>query len=139
MSAIALPVSPAIRAWLSLVGMPKYQASTAHNTTEKSAAARAMVASSRLSPKETIFITVCVTEVLILLVAATPRKLKIADKSTALFKGRHRVVIQVATELGASVNPFTKTTANVRRSEVMLKGEREYNKVKIKPPPEIYF
>ena len=39
--AMALPVSAAISAWLSLVGMPKYQAKTAHRTIEKSAAQNA--------------------------------------------------------------------------------------------------
>ncbi len=38
---------------------------------------------------------------------ATPRKLKIAERKTALFSGRLRVVMQVATEFGASVKPFT--------------------------------
>lgn len=105
--AIALPVSPAISAWLSLVGMPKYQAATAHKTTEKSAAARAIVALLSSSPKYTIFITVSVTAVFNLLIVATPKKLKTADKKTALLSVRHLVEIQVATELGASVNPFT--------------------------------
>lgn len=135
----ALPVRPAIRAWLSLVGIPKYHATTAHKTMEKSAAARAMLDFSLFSPKDTIFITVSVTAGLILLVMKTPAKLNIADRKTAGLSGRQRVVMQVATELGASVKPFTYITEKVSKSVVMLSGESEDIKVKIKPPPENIF
>ena len=137
--ATALPVSPAIRAWLSLVGMPKYQATSAHKTMEKSAAARAIPDFSPLSPKDTIFITVSVTAGLILLIMKTPAKLNIAERKTDGLSGRQRVVMHVATELGASVKPFTYITAKVSKSVVMLSGESEDIKVKIKPPSETYF
>lgn len=122
--AIALPERPATRAWLSLVGMPKYQAATAHRTIEKSAAASAVSTFSGLSPKLTILIIVSVTAELILLITNTPAKFKIADNKTAFFNERQRVVMHVATEFGASVKPFTYITAKVSISVVMLKGER---------------
>ena len=52
--AIAAPESPAMRAWLSLVGIPKYQAATAQMTIEKSAAQSATSAWWESWPKSTM-------------------------------------------------------------------------------------
>ena len=53
-SAMAAPDSPAIRAWLSLVGMPNHQAAVAHATMATSAAHSAVSASAVLPPKSTM-------------------------------------------------------------------------------------
>lgn len=69
----------------------------------------------------------------------TPAKLNTAERKTDGLSGRQRVVMQVATEFGASVKPFTYITAKVSKRVVMLSGESEAIKVKIKPPPENIF
>ena len=121
--AIALPLIPAIRAWLSLVGMPKYQATTAHSTMEKSAAASAMEVSASSLPKSTIFSIVSVTAGDNLLIISTPRRLKTAERKTAFFKVMQRVVMQVATAFGASVRPFTKITEAISTRVVIVSGD----------------
>ena len=121
--ATALPESHAISAWLSLVGIPKYQARTAHKTIENNAAESATEASASLLPNDTIDVTVSATEELTTVITVTPKKLKTADIITAFRKERHRVVIQVATAFGASVRPFTNITQRVRITEVSSKGE----------------
>ena len=52
--ATAAPEMPAISAWLSLVGMPKYHAMVAHNTIANMPAQSAMVASPAFVPKSTM-------------------------------------------------------------------------------------
>ena len=123
--AMALPERAAIRAWLSDVGIPKYQAKTAHRTIEKSAAQRAIEEEASSSPKYTILDMVSVIEGFIIVIRLTPAKLSIADINTALFILIHRVVIQVATALGASVSPFTNITANVRITDKIDEGDKE--------------
>ena len=90
-------------------------------------------------PKDTIFITVSVTEELISDNNNTPARLNIAERINALFKERQRVEMHVAIEFGASVSPFTKITQNVRNKVVSVNGEKEEIREKIKPPPKIYF
>ena len=124
--AMALPVSAAIRAWLSDVGIPKYQAKTAHRTIEKSAAQRAIEAEASSSPKYTILDMVSVIEGFIIVIRLTPAKLSIADINTALFILIHLVVMHVATALGASVSPFTNITAKVRNTDKITDGG-QYN------------
>ena len=123
--AMALPERAAIRAWLSDVGIPKYQAKTAHRTIEKRAAQRATEAAVSSSPKNTIFDMVSVMDGLITVIAKTPAKLKIADITTAGFILIQRVVIQVATAFGASVKPFTNITAKVRITDKIAEGDKE--------------
>ena len=122
--AIAEPESPATRAWLSLVGIPKYHAPTDHITIENSAAHRAIVAVAPSSPKETMFKIVSVTELFTLLIKKQPRKLNIPEKITAFFSEMHLVVTLVATELGASVRPFTNITDSVKITVVKLSGDK---------------
>jgi hypothetical protein len=123
--ATALPVSPAIKAWLSLVGMPKYQAKTAHKTIENNAAARAMAAFFVSPPKSTMLLIVTVTESFILLIRATPKKLKTADITRADRSFIHLVTTTVEMAFGASVKPFTKTTAKVRSTVVTESGDKD--------------
>ena len=52
--ATAAPESPAMRAWLSLVGIPKYQAVVAQITIAAMAAQRAMSESRASPPKSTM-------------------------------------------------------------------------------------
>ena len=121
--AIALPVNPAIRAWLSLVGIPKYQAITAHKTILKSAAESATEAEYVSLPKSTILATVTVTELFKILITPTPKKLNIADIIRADFSFIHLVTVTVEMAFGASVKPFTNTTASVKIIDVRVKVE----------------
>ena len=52
--ATAAPETPAMSAWLSLVGMPKYQAAVAQMTMAAMAAHSAMRASRESPPKSTM-------------------------------------------------------------------------------------
>src|SRR5699024_8024695 len=63
--AIAAPERPAIRLWLSLVGIPKTDAATLYTTIDTSAAQSAIIASCVLSPKSTMLLIVEATELLI--------------------------------------------------------------------------
>ena len=121
-SAIALPVRPAMRAWLSLVGMPKYQASTAQITIASRAADRATMASWEFVPKSTMLAIVWATVALSELMTKTPRKLKTADIRIAGLASMHLVVTQVAIALGQSVQPLTKMTPRVRPTESIRRG-----------------
>ena len=61
---------------------------------------------------------------MIRVIIKTPRKLKAALIRIAVRAFRHRVVMQVAIALGASVQPFTKITPSVS-SAVMSKTGSE--------------
>ena len=111
--AMAAPESPAMRLWLSLVGIPKTETPTLYPTMESRAAQRAISAFWVLSPKSTILLMVEATELLIWVMINTPRKLKTALMMMAFLALKHRVVTQVAMALGASVHPFTKITPSV--------------------------
>ena len=63
--AIAAPESPAIRLWLSLVGIPNTDAATLYTTIDTSAAQSAISASWVLFPKSTMLLIVDATELLI--------------------------------------------------------------------------
>ena len=73
---MAAPERPAMRLWLSLVGMPKVDAPTLYTTMENRAAQRAISAFWVLPPKSTILLMVEATELLIWVMMNTPRKLK---------------------------------------------------------------
>ena len=121
-TAAAAPDTPAIKAWLSLVGMPKYQAAVAHTTIAKSAAHSATTASSVFPPKSTIFAIVWATFALTAVIAKTPKKLNTAAIKMALRGVILRVETQVAIAFGASVHPFTKTTPNVKITVTAIAG-----------------
>ena len=120
--AMAPPVRPAISAWLSLVGIPKYQARTAHTTMAKRAALKATMASWELVPKSTIFVMVSATVAFSILMRKTPRKLKTAAIRIAALTGMHRVTTQVAIAFGASVHPLTRITPSVSRTAISSRG-----------------
>ena len=120
-NAMAAPVRPAINAWLSLVGMPKYQAATAQMMMANSAAHRAIIASP-LPLKFTMFFTVMATVALSSVITSTPKKLNTADISTAALGVMARVATTVAMALGASVQPFTNTTPKVSRTVTSKTG-----------------
>ena len=76
--AMAAPVRPAMRLWLSDVGMPNTEAPTLYTTIENSAAHNAMSAASVLPPKSTMLEMVEATLALIFVITRTPRKLSSA-------------------------------------------------------------
>jgi len=79
---------------------------------------------------------VTVTELLIELIIATPRKLNTADISKADFNFIHLVTVTVEIAFGASVKPFTKTTASVKIIDVRVNGDN-FNISIIVSSPEI--
>ena len=121
-NAIAAPESPAMSAWLSLVGMPKYQAVTAQRIMASNAEHSATEAARESPAKLTMFWIVTATEALISVIHRTPKKLKTADSRTADFGSSARVATQVAMALGASVQPLTKMTPSVKISVTQSKG-----------------
>ena len=120
--AIAAPERPAIRLWLSLVGIPKRAAPTLYTTMEKSAAHSAISAALVLPPKSTMLLIVAATELLICVITSTPRKLNTALVNIAERTFMQRVVTQVAIALGASVQPLTKMTPSVSRTVIVRMG-----------------
>ena len=120
--AIAAPVSPAMSAWLSLVGIPKYQAPTAHITIAAIAADSAMSAAPLSFPKFTMFFIVIATFELISVITRTPKKLHTAAITIAFPTSIHLVETHVAIALGASVHPFTKITPSVSTTDIKSAG-----------------
>jgi Zn-dependent alcohol dehydrogenase len=108
--AIAAPVSPEMRAWLSLVGIPRFAVSTAQTITAKSPADTEHMAVLGSSPNSAIPYMVFATEGLIIAIKNAPEKLQIAATLRATSGVKARPEIQPATALGASVQPFTSTT-----------------------------
>ena len=92
---------------------------------EKRAAQSATRAISVLPPKSTILEIVEATELLILVMMSTPKKLKNALMKMARLGGMQRVVTQVAMALGASVQPLTKMTPSVRSVVIASTGLEE--------------
>ena len=114
--ATAAPETPATRAWLSLGGMPKSQASAAHRTMAPIAEHRAVRAALEPPPKAAMEYTVSATVASTEVTHSTPRKLHTAASTTAGRKGRAPVTTAPAMALGASVQPFTSRTAKVSRT-----------------------
>ena len=108
----AAPASPAIRAWLSLVGRPNRQASTAHTRMDSKAAHRAVSAASSPPGKTMRSSTVAATAGNSRQAIAAPRKLHPAASHTPCRKVREPEPTAVAMALGASVQPLTKMTAS---------------------------
>ena len=84
---------------------------------ENRAAHRAIRASWVLPPKSTILLMVEATELLMWVMMSTPRKLNTALVRMAARTLMHRVAMQVAMALGASVQPFTSSTPRVRSTD----------------------
>ena len=120
--AMAAPERPAMRLWLSLVGMPNIEATTLYTTIENRAAHRAMRASWVSPPKSTMLLMVEATELLMRVITSTPKKLNAALRRMAGRGRMHRVVMQVAMALGASVQPLTKITPKVRSTVIKSTG-----------------
>ena len=89
---------------------------------EKSAAHSAISAMVVSPPKSTILLMVEATLALIWVMIRTPKKLQMALMIMADRTRMHRVVTQVAMELGASVQPLTKMTPNVRATVIAKPG-----------------
>lgn len=115
--ATAAPEIPAMRAWLSEVGIPNRQAATAHITIAKRAAQRAAEPESEDCPmdgsKFTIFEIVTATFEFSAVITEIPMKLKVAAKATAVRGPIDLVDTAVAMAFGASVQPFTRITPSV--------------------------
>ena len=120
--AIAAPERPAIRLWLSLVGIPTLAAATLYTTIENNAAHSPISASCVFSPKSTMLLIVEATELFIWVIIRTPRKLKTALVIMADLTPMLRVPMHVAMALGASVHPFTKITPSVRATVTIMTG-----------------
>src|SRR5699024_10591602 len=120
--AMAAPDSPAIRLWLSLVGIPNMEAATLYTTIENRAAQSAIKATFVSPTKSTILLIVDATALLICVISSTPRKLNTALIMMAVLTLRHLVAIHVAIAFGASVQPFTKITPSVSRTVTIRTG-----------------
>lgn len=114
--------SPAISAWLSLVGIPKYHAATAQIMIANRAAQSATIAASVLPLKFTMSLIVMATVVLMSVITKTPKKLNTAAIKTAAFADIARVATQVAIAFGASVQPLTKITPSVSNTVISSMG-----------------
>ena len=114
-SAAAAPDSPATRAWLSLVGMPNRQASTAQHTMAVMAAHRAARASKVLRPKSAMEKIVSETAPPAAAAHRLPSRLQAAASQAARRKGRAPDTTAEAMALGASVQPLTRMTARSSR------------------------
>ena len=95
---------PAMRAWLSLVGIPNHHAAVAQTTMATKAAHRAISASSAFPPKSTILYMVAATLAFIMVMKNTPIKLKAAAITMALRTPMALVDTHVAMALG-SIRP----------------------------------
>jgi hypothetical protein len=114
LSAIAAPESPAIKAWLSLVGIPSTEAAVAHTTMATIAAQRPTMLLCASPPKSTMLKIVCATVALSIVMRKTPRKFITAAIAMAARIDIARVDTAVAIALGASVHPLTRITPIVR-------------------------
>ena len=105
--AMAAPVMPAMREWLWLVGMPKYQATTPQTMMATIAAASATSAAWLSPPKSTMPKIVLATAVLTAVMTTKPMKLQTAAMMMAGVGRMAFVPTTVAMALGASVAPLT--------------------------------
>src|SRR3990172_6247289 len=105
------PLSPAMRAWLSLVGRPSRQAKVLQTMMDSIAAAtteRSMT-SGLMMPLPTVKATAVP-------VTNAPARLSTAAIATACCGVKTRVATTVAMALGASVQPLTNSAASTRTS-----------------------
>src|SRR5699024_9359463 len=119
---MAAPDRPAIRLWLSLVGIPNTEAATLYTTMENNAAHRAISASFVSPPKSTMLLMVDATALLIFVITSTPRKLNTALIMIAVRTFRHRVAMHVAIAFSASVQQFTNITPSVSSTVIIRTG-----------------
>lgn len=116
------PVSDAISAWLSLVGIPKNHAVTAHTIIVIIDAHKVRQAVSGFLPKSAIPVIVSTTLPLIKDITVTPRKF-ITDARKIAFSGLIDLVeIQVAIAVGASVQPLTVITPDKSNIAITVIG-----------------
>lgn len=112
--AIAAPETPAMSAWLSLVGIPNFHAAVAQVTIAKRAAHNAINASLELPPKSGNFIN-CLCDLCV-----EHCHYKYAEKveyAAIIIAARGLIALvetHVAIAFGASVQPFTSITARVK-------------------------
>lgn len=104
------PASEQIRAWLSLDGRPKSQAKIPKITTQSKVAQAILELFAPLSEKTNLAIFEPNKYA-----KSTPKKLQIAQSQSAFFNLIAPVQTAVATTLGASVKPLTKTTPTQRK------------------------
>ena len=101
------PVKPEIRAWLSLVGKPYFQAKVLHEMIAIIAAATVVM--------ETI--SALIIPLPIVLATSSPENVpaifKVVARITAVFGESTRVETTVAMEFGASVHPFTNSAQRI--------------------------
>ena len=121
-TASAPPVRPAIRAWLSEVGMPKAQAPRPQATMPTVAAARAMRAAWVSPPKSTMPEMVSATAVEMNDIATRPTKLQMTDMRIAESTSIERVPTGSAMALAASVAPLTKMVPMTRSITITRNG-----------------
>ena len=120
--ATAAPESDATRAWLSLVGIPKNQAATAHRIIEISAAFIAIVAVFVSLPKSEILAIDETTFPLKCDIINTPRKFITAARRIAFLGVIVFDDMQVAIAVGASVQPLTIITPEISMYDNKVAG-----------------
>ena len=111
-----------MRAWLSLVGMPKAHAATPHTTMATMAALSATRAAWLSPPKSTMPEMVSATAVETATDPARPRKLQATLRAMAPSKVMDLVPTASAMALAASVAPLTKIVAPTRTMESRSSG-----------------
>ena len=115
-----VPAKEAIKAWLSLEGMPKSQAPTPKTIIVKKQEKHTILFTSSFSklPRERML---SLTRGLNNENIKTPRRLKADDNKTPCQSFKTPESTTEKTELGASVQPFTNTTKMERKSAPKLK------------------
>ena len=114
--AIAAPDSPAIRLWLSLVGMPREEAAALYYNDGEQRRTQGDQCVSGIGSKIHHVAYGSRDRAVDFVMTRTPRKLKTALIQIAVRSLKHPVVIHVAIALGASVHPLTKMTPSVSRT-----------------------
>lgn len=127
------PASEKISAWLSLDGMPKSQLiapKTITQINEETHKIAPCLGVEALAKEKIDFATVGITRVLTI----TPNKLKAPHKRLDLTRLNlfDKTTEQIA--LGASVEPFTKTTQIARKNAKKSRGVSIFVQKFIKPP-----
>lgn len=120
--AVAAPETEATRAWLSLVGMPKNHAVTAHMIIDKSEAHSARVTVFLSQSNVAMFVIEEATFPLKRDIIKTPKKFITAARIIAFFGVKVLDDMQVAIAVGASVHPLTIITPEMSRNNKYVSG-----------------
>lgn len=120
--AVAAPDTEATRAWLSLVGIPKNHAVTAHKIIDKSDAHNARVTVFLSQSKVAMFVIEATTFPFKRDIIKTPKKFITAARITAFFGVNVRDETHVAIAVGASVQPFTIITPEMSTNKKIVSG-----------------